>query len=172
MAGWCEIDGSNYYGYGPGSSVTFDNCRAPDTMAGTPFFTPASTPANNGGARILVQNGTTQVHLGDGGGVDAIGFNIADARCISDGQTIIKFSTGDVRPVKVVNGRFTYGFSPDNGYTGPLTVAPLGGANLKGDRVRIDQPTAGGYSEYICVADGTSGDSYVGTWKGVGLVQS
>jgi hypothetical protein len=163
---WMEVDGTySSADHGAPGTTIFDHCTYNDTIT-KPFFSPASALSLNGGAIVMV-NDTFST-----GTTGCLGVSIPDARCIADGTLGIVFSSTDVRPAKVKNGRFSYGFFPDNQYTGPLTEAPNGSLNLKGDRVLIDQPAAGAYSEYVCVADGTSGDGYVGTWKGVGLVQA
>jgi len=177
LAGYAEINGATLpapqYVAATGGSLTFEDCRAPDVFS-VPFFSPASAPATNGGANIVVREANNLV-MNDG--YTFIGANVNDARCISDGLTHVLFgaihtySPIDIRPVRIINGRFTYLPCTAHLYSGPLTDAPAGGFNMCGDRVVVAFPQAGGYSEYVCVQDGTL-ESPVGVWKGCGLIQA
>ena len=157
---WYEGAGTTQAGLPKLGFSKFDECGFND-VNGQAFFSSATSMANRSGHMIIVEEGAQDSYI------QCLGTNIADARCVNEGMLGIVFGSTDVRPAQVRNGRFTYGLYPDNAYTGPLTEWPTGGSNLAGDRVRIDRPAAGGYAEYVCVADGTPG-----TWKGLGQIQS
>lgn len=71
-------------------------------------------------------------------------------------------------------------FYKENGYVGRwnmhrrLTVMPTSPrffGDIKGDRVDILSPNAGGYSGYICTVSGSDVNT-IGTWKGYGMIQA
>jgi hypothetical protein len=155
---WVEGNGETLFGYGSGGTASFRSCGGGSN--GLQFLLNYSSVS---GFVTTVEDARQYYYDGSSSGVAS---RYADARKVTRGIVNVTFGTDDARQVTVVNGRFSY--------TGAaaLTTAPTLGANLKGDRVRIDQPDQGAYSEYVCVVDGSAGDSYVGTWKGVGLVQA
>jgi hypothetical protein len=149
---------------GSGGTAWFRNCQSYNSGR-VPFFAPGCEITQRGPFDINVDAATN--FTANGTVSRGIGARYSDARMISSGIVSVVFSPGsDVRRARVDDGRFCYSG------TAPLDVAPLGGNNLRGDRVHVAQPSAGSYSDYVCVADGTAQDSYVGTWKGVGMVQA
>jgi hypothetical protein len=149
-----------------GGDILLDRCIA-SASPGFTFFSASSAMGTNGDFIIRVND---PCFYAAGPSPNGVAINVADARMVADGYGSVVFGALDVRPVTIKNGRFAYGFYPNTTYVGPLVAPPLGSANLKGDRVRINAPNAGDWSEYVCVTDGVLGDGFVGTWKGCNKV--
>jgi hypothetical protein len=164
-----EVAGANIQPGGlVGGDILFDRCVA-TPRSDMVFFSTNSALALNGGFTIRVNDPQLVLTASIPNGIAA---KVEDARMAVDGYGSVTFGAADIRPVIFKNGRFIYGIYPDTAYSGPLIAPPLGSANLKGDRVRINQPNAGDWSEYVCVTDGVLGDGYVGTWKGCNKVDA
>lgn len=77
------------------------------------------------------------------------------------------FRTATIAPFYVGGFQLYYEEpSSDRVFYSPTGVAPTTGTWRRGDKVLIDDPSAGGYIGYICTTAGSPG-----TWKGYGAIQ-
>ena len=85
----------------------------------------------------------------------------ADARMLTKGRVPLLWSDSNVRPVEVDAGIFTLPALSSGGLTALPTIAPSGGTNAVGDRVKMapSQYTKGTRTAYRCIVGGSAAAS-------------